>query len=442
VSPEVISAADCEQVAAAAAAVELTTNPDQCNFQPLLKPGTPKVCGAKQSRNTFWSEDFESGLDRWELASEWVFDDQDIAWTTTDELPEGHTGNAAFGIDADGQCSNGEGDVSGHFSMTTEPILVPGTNQKNPLVTFDHYVATETGWDGGNVKISINRGAFEVVPAAAYTFNPYNRTLNTKVAGSTNPLAGQPGFSGTDGGEVDSTWGTSQINLSTLGIKSGDSFQLQFDTGQDGCTGIDGWYVDDIEISTCKAKTAVTGAQRPTPVAFGRGAKLRVEVESIGGDGPATGSVVARQGGAVIATGELEDGGATLLLPASLGAGSHNVLVRYRGDDLHAASQESVDVQIVKATTEAVLDLQPSPVRQGRRVVAEVVVSGDGFTPTGHVALLRGGNVVAQGRLNGGEKTFFFDADLRRDTYTFKVRYDGNANAKPSTGTDTLRVIG
>src|SRR5262245_15752784 len=35
-SPEVISAADCEQVAAVAAAVELRTNPDQCNFQPLL----------------------------------------------------------------------------------------------------------------------------------------------------------------------------------------------------------------------------------------------------------------------------------------------------------------------------------------------------------------------------------------------------------------------
>jgi Zn-dependent metalloprotease len=439
-SSEVIEAPDCEQVSAVIAAVELRTNPDQCNFQPLLQPGKPKTCGSKQSRNTFWSEDFESGLDRWELGSEWVFEDQDFAWQTTADAPKGHSSQAAYGVDPDGECSLGEGDVSGHFWMTTEPILVPGLNQKNPLVTFDHYVATEGGWDGGNVKISINGGAFEVVPAAAYTFNPYNTNLSTAAAGNTNPLAGQPAFSGTDGGEVDGTWGSSQINLSTLGVKSGDSFELQFDTGQDGCTGIDGWYVDDILVSTCKAKTA-TSAKRPGPVDYGRGPEVDVEVDSIGGFGPATGNVVARKGGDVIATAELQDGEATLDLPTSLRAGTHTISVRYAGDDLHAPSTDSVDVRVAKADTRAVLDLQPSPVHQGRRVVADVVVSGDGFTPGGSVVLKKGKQVVARGALNGGEKTFLFNADWKPGTYTFKVQYDGNANVKPSSDTDRLRVI-
>ena len=37
---------DCEQVANAIAAVELRTEPVQCNFQPLLKQGAPSLCGA------------------------------------------------------------------------------------------------------------------------------------------------------------------------------------------------------------------------------------------------------------------------------------------------------------------------------------------------------------------------------------------------------------
>ena len=43
------------------------------------------------------------------------------------------------------------------------------------------------------MKISINGGAYALVPASAFTFNPYNATLNTAAAGNTNPLAGQPG---------------------------------------------------------------------------------------------------------------------------------------------------------------------------------------------------------------------------------------------------------
>ena len=51
-----------------------------------------------------------------------------------------------------------------------------------------------------------------------------------------------------------STWGESQIDLSKLGVKAGDTIRLRFDFGMDGCAGIDGWYVDDVKVRACNIK--------------------------------------------------------------------------------------------------------------------------------------------------------------------------------------------
>jgi Ca2+-binding RTX toxin-like protein len=144
------------------------------------------------------------------------------------------------------------------MSMESPAITIPTGAFVAPRLAFDHYVATEAGWDGGNLKISINTGVYAVVPASAYTFNPYNTTLNTAAQGNTNPLAGQPGFSGTDGGQVTGSWGQSQIDLAALGVVPGDTIRLRYDMGMDGCTGIDGWYVDDVNAYTCNSNNPPT----------------------------------------------------------------------------------------------------------------------------------------------------------------------------------------
>ena len=69
------------------------------------------------------------------------------------------------------------------------------------------------------MKVSVNGGPFELVPAAAFSFNAYNTMLITEADGNTNPLAGQPAFTGTDGGEVTGTWGQSQVDLTAIGIR-------------------------------------------------------------------------------------------------------------------------------------------------------------------------------------------------------------------------------
>ena len=54
-SGEIISAADCAQVAKAVLAVELRTPPTQCNFQPLLAQNPPdRCCGELGRRSTIF----------------------------------------------------------------------------------------------------------------------------------------------------------------------------------------------------------------------------------------------------------------------------------------------------------------------------------------------------------------------------------------------------
>jgi Zn-dependent metalloprotease len=264
-SSEVITLADCVEVSDMIAAVELRTDPTQCNFQPILNGNTPKLCTQKNP-STHWTEDFEDGLAGWTLTNQGVYSGwPGTNWAANSSAPGGHAGTVAFGEDIDGgDCGAGAGDISGVMRLESPSIMIPASATLSPRLTFEHYVATEAGWDGGNIKLSINGGAYAVIPASAFQFNPYNATLQTVAAGNTNPLAGEPGFTGTDGGEVHGSWGVSQINLSAIGVAPGDSIKVRFDFGMDGCTGIDGWYVDNIKLQSCNTKKNPSAAALPS----------------------------------------------------------------------------------------------------------------------------------------------------------------------------------
>jgi hypothetical protein len=149
-----------------------------------------------------------------------------------------------------GTCSAG-GDQSGLQRLDSPEITIPAGTPA-PRMSFDHWVATEAGWDGGNVKISVNGGAWQLVSAPNFIYNPYNTTMATAAQGNTSPLAGQPGFSGSDGGSVAGTWGRSIVNLAPYAV-SGDRIKLRFELGNDGCGGTFGWYLDDVQVYRCVA---------------------------------------------------------------------------------------------------------------------------------------------------------------------------------------------
>ena len=258
-SPEVVTSADCGQVAAAMDSVEMRVYPDQCRFDRLLDPEAPPVTGNVVAfEETFESDPFGS----WQLSNRGVFPEYEARdWEWTDALPEGAEGSAFFAIDSVliGDCVPGSDDQSGVMELTGPPIEIP-PGSLAPVLSFDHWVATEPRWDGGNVKISVNGGPFVAVSYSRYVFNPPTGRIES---GNSNPLKGQWAFTGTDGGTLSGSWGQSQIDLDGL-VAPGDRLVLRFDFGVDGCNGAVGWYIDNIRlITTSLAPRQSGGRVRP-----------------------------------------------------------------------------------------------------------------------------------------------------------------------------------
>jgi hypothetical protein len=252
-SGQIVTSGDCGEVAKALLAVEMRTPPTQCHFQPLLAQNPPPLCAPGGFATQLFHDGFDSGNSstaRWRVSHAGAtadFTPRD--WQVVSDLPDDRAGSAFFAPDAAiGTCAPG-GDESGVLSLVSPQIAVPASVSA-PMLSFDHWVATEAGWDGGNLKISVNDGPWQLVQGADFVYNPYNTTLFTAGQGNTDPLAGQPAFSGSDQGRVVGSWGRSILNLAPY-AKPKDKFRLRFDLGSDGCGGLFGWYIDNLLVYKC-----------------------------------------------------------------------------------------------------------------------------------------------------------------------------------------------
>ncbi len=268
VSPDIINNNTCLQVAKAMLAVEMRT-PSPCPISILLDPDAPPACNGATD---IFAEDWETGDDGWTRTSTGVFADWEDSsrnlrdFTVSSTLPAGRSGSAAFarniplGDPGGGDCTPGSQDYSGQFTITSPPILIPA-GASDLEMRFDHYVATEATFDGGQVEISLNNGAFELVPQDNYLFNAPNSQLDAPppIGLNTNPNAGEFAWNGTNVGTPASqppgSWGTTIIDLSSL-TNPGDTIQVRFTFSQDGCNGVEGWYVDDIRPYYCPVLAA------------------------------------------------------------------------------------------------------------------------------------------------------------------------------------------
>jgi Zn-dependent metalloprotease len=260
---QVITRADAGELSKVIAAVELRLE-NNCNFQRILSP-VAAICAGGSASNALFFADFEAGIGSWTVSNlgeniTW----QPRDWVVTNSAPGGRTGKVLFAVDyLGGNC--GSDQENGVMSLLSPVISISSTQTGALTMAFDHYVATEAGYDGGNIKYKIDAGAWTLVPFSAFLANGYNMTLSTLGQGSNNPLRGQVGFSGTDEGSITGSWGQSQINLTALGLDPGETIQFRWDFGTDGCGGIDGWYIDDVRVYTC-AVTSVQFATSATSV--------------------------------------------------------------------------------------------------------------------------------------------------------------------------------
>jgi Zn-dependent metalloprotease len=273
-SGEVITASDCQQVVNAIAAVEMRHDvTQQCGFTPPLDPAPAPMCGGEAIQRQF-AVDWESGVPAgWTIGQTPLTKSQLVTrpwFLRSGDLPKGRLGSAMFQenrVDL-GNCTND--DESGVLYMISPDITVAADGPGSLM--FEHYFLTESGYDGGNLMISINGGIFtpvpplawSVVPGSAFVHNPYNGSLNDITDQNTNPKRGEEAFNGANPISGDNDWGQSQVDLAAAGVAPGDTIRLRWDFGQDGCNGNEGWYVDRIEVFTCGDDGSPPGASDET----------------------------------------------------------------------------------------------------------------------------------------------------------------------------------
>jgi Zn-dependent metalloprotease len=238
-SNRMFTRSDAEQVEKALRAVEMN-GPGRCGQTvPIVSAEPDPRCGHEA---VIFSDDFEIGAPGWTVENTATLDPYDWA-LTADSVPHGRGGTVFHCPNTTiGNCL--DKDESGLHSLISPPIALP-QNGMFPHVRFSHFVDVETGYDGGSLSVRTNGGRWVRVPGSSFNYNPYNTRLRTAQAGNTSPLAGDEVWSGI-GGE----WGTSVVDLRGL-ARGGDTIELRFDFGKDGCTGRQGWYLDDVEVFTC-----------------------------------------------------------------------------------------------------------------------------------------------------------------------------------------------
>lgn len=126
------------------------------------------------------------------------------------------------------------------------PEIVLANDLNSALLEFAHWFEMEDGYDGGQVLVSVDGGAFSLVtPVDGYT--------DQSVSG----LGSQPGFTGGSSG-----WTTATVDL---GPNVGHTVVVRWRFGTDYSENqYQGWYIDDVQVLT-------TGGTPPPPPFFADG---------------------------------------------------------------------------------------------------------------------------------------------------------------------------
>lgn len=278
VSSEVIEAKDCDAVELASKAVELRQNPkEKCGYTTVLKPeaSTPALCPTGKFVTPSFKETWESGA----IPSGWTisknitgdYDSPSFTYTVVSDLPAPHSGKALFANnDGDGTCAAG-GDASGSIRADSPEFTVPDSAS---FLSFTHFMQSEQGFDGGNLKYSTDGGStYTIVPQDAFTYNEHTGVFGDGPllpipdpiglpgnGNNTSPLAGEAAWTGADQGEATGSWGTTVVDLAKLGLAKDAKVKFRWEFGQDGCGGNLGWFIDDTQVYYCGLTDPGTGS--------------------------------------------------------------------------------------------------------------------------------------------------------------------------------------
>lgn len=148
-----------------------------------------------------------------------------------------------------------------------------------------------------------------------------------------------------------------------------------------------------------------------------------------------TGTVTLKEGTTVLDTKELSGGAATLVAPATLAAGSHDLTVSYGGSTTLEPSDAAAQAVTVSKRTVEVTTTVPTKATYGKTfTVKATAATSVGPKPTGDVQLLEGTKVLYTKALSSGAATFTVAATkLAPGAHKLSVKYVGSASVESKT---------
>ncbi len=144
--------------------------------------------------------------------------------------PRSGPGDAHSGVNLWATLLNGFYSEGPLLSVLISPILGLTTD---PILTFWHWYSMESGFDGGNVKISTDGVNWDLITPE----DGYDGIVSTNFE---NPIGGEEAFFGESDG-----WELETFDLSAY---SGAMVLIKFDFGSDISTQNAGWYIDDFVV--------------------------------------------------------------------------------------------------------------------------------------------------------------------------------------------------
>ena len=119
------------------------------------------------------------------------------------------------------------------------------------------------GFDGGNLKVSVNGGPWQLVPPSEFTFNGYNAPLASTAARATRTRspASRRGPAPT-GAPSTAARGVARTSTSATSPDRATRSGCASDLGTDGCGGAVGWYLDNVNVFSCTPNVPSTHGRR------------------------------------------------------------------------------------------------------------------------------------------------------------------------------------
>jgi hypothetical protein len=149
---------------------------------------------------------------------------------------------------------------NGEVTVAAPPAVTIPANTGNTRLSFWHRRDFEASFDGGRVAVALDGGSFVPAPDSALSGETYDSTIAGPGTGTCPPgaLGGVSSFSGTKSAMVNTVVDLDAIcdaaTLSTGGC-AGHTVKPGFVSITDCIVGRAGWFLDDVQVTTCVPAT-------------------------------------------------------------------------------------------------------------------------------------------------------------------------------------------